>query len=69
MKNINILEFHAKTAKILNTSRIPCENYENHENCRNPCENNANHENHEISKDIQKNHENSRMPRKNYETN
>ena len=41
MKNMNILEFHAKINKHPEHSRIPRVNHANHENFRNPYEDNA----------------------------
>ena len=43
MKNMNILEFNARTMKIKKRLRIPYENHENHENHKISNENYKNH--------------------------
>ena len=50
---MNILEFHAKVSKILNTLEFHTRIMKIIKNFRNPCENHANHENHKIPMDNQ----------------
>ena len=67
---MNILEFHAKITKIIETNhRIPMKTYENLINLKILCENNGNHENPRIPFENPDNHESLKIPYENHENN
>ena len=60
---MNILEFHARITKIIETNHIiPMKTYENLINLKILCENNGNHENPRIPLENHDNHEKLRIP-------